>query len=330
MDNVVQLTLSPNLSLAKCFHRVDLGCTEIAFYEGEIQMSPMGKFCVENACVVVLPHGKAAKFVPRLIKYFNKGCDLILPNLNIDVLSQTNFQFKLAEVIVMSDLAVVYTKISKNKVFVQNLQEVGDPSIQSSAFSYSYGSEEDIHNTAEIIHSNIRNLNKGLFNRFQICGVENHIKDVLLPIPILTERMITNSYETVLSSLEEMATDRNFAVSKLEAYFVVRPVSVMLRDLIVTPAELKEAWLKEHESDEDAVYSTDDAFRRCQTHLGELVNAQKADTGARVLALQEKVIASPADFRIVSDEWRGEAEQYTAAIAAEWFGSSFAEFEVSV
>ena len=112
---LIQFILSPIPSLQSFFQKIDLGCTALAFYHGKIYFSLLGKFCFQNSVCLVLPDDLSYTGSSRIKKYFDKGVDLVLPHLYREALPTRNFRFKLKEVFVFDNLAVIYSSIQKSR-----------------------------------------------------------------------------------------------------------------------------------------------------------------------------------------------------------------------
>ena len=84
-------------------------------------MSSLAKFCVENSCFIVEPCISTA-YPERILKYFDKGLDVILPDLDINKVPVKYFKYSLKEVLELPYCNVVLDGKQANKLFVNHLK----------------------------------------------------------------------------------------------------------------------------------------------------------------------------------------------------------------
>jgi hypothetical protein len=233
VDVPIQLVLCPHENVTMLLREVDLDCTAIAYHENEVYFNSISKFCYENACTI-LSEERNKYYEPRLSKYFEKGVDIILPDANVEKFPRKNLKFEVSEVTDLAYLGIIYNEIAEKRVFTDKLvayhpsssteedekgfrfeieketsveeedqKDEEDDEYTDSVYSVSDHVEkktktEKTKPAGVIVHENIIHLIHDLPQRFQYHGEGKYVKDVLLPIPKLTNRMITNSFQTVL------------------------------------------------------------------------------------------------------------------------------------
>jgi hypothetical protein len=265
----IQLVLCPHSTLPDLMRRVDLDCTAIAYYQNEVYFNSISKFCYENACTVV-GLTKNLSFERRIAKYFEKGVDIILPALDIDRIPQKNLKYEVQEVLDLNYVAIIYNeivgqKIHVNRIIPNMLEEEGKTNkngrrpllhIISGGWSNSaYSSSTKEKNSGVIIHENIIHLLHDLPERFQFYGDGKFVKDVLLPIPKFTNRMITNTFDTVRDELMAFK-DGTLEIPVLEKYFVIKSPSQIIEEILLAPLKERESAAKrQQEGDDKEVYS---------------------------------------------------------------------------
>lgn len=300
----LQLIATPYASLNEFFDRVDLQCTAVAFYEGEVLFSELGKFCYENLAVVINRQFKDVEQINRLVKYFNKGFDIILPQLDVSKIRTHNFQFGLQEMLDLPFLNVTVINIHDNKVDIACLQ----PSKR--CLEEAKGDQPDAmypgkaaNNSGGIgIHKNISNLNRDKWQDFIYEGQGPSFKNAFLERPLLTERMIVNTYKTV-----EQKVFKNGALNldSLEKFFTVRSLSAILDELVVQ-------FIKAEEANGTPGLITGPRFaRHVQEKLKALVKEQVELTKQKLMTLQKAHIAVPVD--VIENKVVPSSE-------AEWYG----------
>lgn len=347
----IQLVLCPHRDVSDLLRKVDLDCTAIAFFEGkEIKFSPISKFCFENGCTIV-SKVRGNTFEARLAKYFSeKEIDIVLPRLDISKIPKRNLKYGVDEVIDLSTMAIVYSEIAgQGKIITSKLiptekeeskadgerdtaseTDEGEGSA-TTAVGYTSSTSTSVKNAGVIIHENIIHLLHSLPQRLQFHGEGKYIKDVLLHIPKLTNRMITNSFETVKEKLQSSLKEGKLPVDTFEKYFTVKPTSLIVKELLVAPMEEREArTAKTIESGGDSPSSKTKGLRGSvqtlfvpkynkfvEKYLDELVEAQIKETGHKLAELEEDYKANPEKYRIVGDQ------PFIQSTTDNWYGKNY-------
>ncbi|GFH45146.1 hypothetical protein CTEN210_01620 [Chaetoceros tenuissimus] len=340
---MIQFILSPIPNLQSFFQKNDLGCTALAFYHDKVYFSELGKFCFQNSLCLVLPDDLSYTGSSRIKKYFDKGVDLVLPHLSREALPTRNFRFNLNEVFVFDNLAVIYSSIQKNKIRVHdievcdpegetpsdNLSDDDDMSDDENYAYFHYDSCSEIQGNKlpsenDIIHENLIKLIRER-RHFKIRCSGKEIHDVLKPVPI-PERMITNTYDTIQSSLESMINSGEYKLSKFQ-YFSVCPSSEILHNLIVKPErELEEKLMESKGKTSNNFAAISEKFRkqvksRQKLYLEDLINQQKQCSFEKAAALQKDVLNRPNYYPIVSSDWKWNENSGPSMLT--WYGTSY-------
>lgn len=341
---MIQFILSPIPNLQSFFQKIDLGCTALAFYHDKVYFSELGKFCFQNSLCLVLPDDLSYTGSSRIKKYFDKGVDLVLPHLSREALPTRNFRFNLKEVFVFDNLAVIYSSIQKNKIRVHdievcdpegetpsdNLSDDDDMSDDENYAYFHYDSCSEIQGNKlpsenDIIHENLIKLIRER-RHFKIRCSGKEIHDVLKPVPNITERMITNTYDTIQSSLESMIDSGEYKLSKFQ-YFSVCPSSEILHNLVVKPErELEEKLMESKGKTSNNFAAISEKFRkqvksRQKLYLEDLINQQKQCSFEKAAALQKDVLNRPNYYPIVSSDWKWNENSGPSMLT--WYGTSY-------
>lgn len=325
----IQLVLGAPRTVPDLLRQVDLDCTAIAFVEGQkLQFNAMSKFCFENACTVV-SNIRSKTFETRLEKYFNwKGVDVVLPQLDLSKIPKRNLKYDVEEVIDLATLAIVYSEIiNGGKIITTRLTKIdNEEEDEASAVEEATGSTanwaataygsfqcaKDMKPAGIIIHENVIHLIHDLPERFQFYGEGKYLKDALLPIPKLTNRMISNSYETVKGQIEQALRVGMLNVLTLEKYFTVKPASQIIRELLGAPLEALEEKKEVTTPSTAAAISGplrqslptvfDTKYQKfASKYLDDLINEQIVQANVKVTALDEDFKANPEKYNFVSD-----------------------------
>ncbi|KAF0698788.1 Aste57867_10611 [Aphanomyces stellatus] len=241
----VQLITSPYATLPDLVRHADLSITGIAYFNGNVHFTELSKFSFENLCFVVDGATFSSTYVDRVIKYFDRGFDVLLPYLDVSKVRTHNFAFGVDEVIDLPQLTVVVNDIKGHKVCVTEIKKPklvdGEASAKESSSKFDgydrAGASNSMHAGA-IIHCNIVSLINGTYDAFIVDGEGANYAKAFRDRPYITERMLINSYETVKNDLY---TNSTLNLSKLVKYFTVLKPSALLDRVVGSYVAAKEA-----------------------------------------------------------------------------------------
>jgi hypothetical protein len=317
VDVPIQLVLCPHPTLPDLLRRVDLDCTAIAYYQNEVYFNSISKFCYENACTII-GNNRNRNLESRISKYFDKGVDIILPHLDIDCIPQKNLKYEVQEVLDLNYVAIIYNGIVGQKIHVDRiipnmLEEEGKTykngrrqllHMVSGGWSNSaYSSSTKGKNSGVIIHENIIHLLHDLPERFQFYGDGKFVKDVLLPIPKFTNRMITNTFDTVRDELMAFK-DGTLEIPVLEKYFVIKSPSQIIEEILLAPLKERENVAKaQQEGGDKEVYSLFDKEyeNKLKGYFNELIHSQIRQTHEKLKEVENDFKNNPEKYKIISD-----------------------------
>ncbi|RHY29617.1 hypothetical protein DYB32_009291 [Aphanomyces invadans] len=320
----IQLVSTPHVSLADLLRQVDIACTGVAYYHNNVWFSPLSKFAFENLCFVVDGSRSNSAYVDRVIKYFDRGFDVIMPSLDTTKVRTRNFAFGEVEVVDLPKLNLVVRNVKGCKVLVQALKKRTpfddgdlDDAVSATAgcfdeYTNSDGASE-LHAGA-IIHHNIRCLLYGNFDGFIVAGEGSNYALAFRSRPTITDRMLVNSFESVKNDVYKNST---LNVGKLVAYFPILTPSQLVERTVTSYVALHEGQKRSRVVFFDAAYD-----RHMESVLDDLVAQQIADAKAKIVELE----ATPFVATTVTVESR--AKPSTTKSPEEFFGAFFKQVSV--
>ncbi|CAK4127075.1 unnamed protein product [Aphanomyces euteiches] len=294
----IQLVTTPHTSIQELVQEADLGCTAMAYYNQEVWFSERAKFSFENLCFVVDGKTTSPFYIDRVIKYFDRGFDVILPHLDETKIRKLNFQFGVAEVLDLPYLTVVVNQLKDKKIFVTSMAkperlpetEEDAGAWTPSLFSmYNNAGQASSMNVGTIIHHNIICLINGTHDALIVHGEGASYEKAFRPRPYITERMLVNTYETVRNSVY---CYNALNIQKLLQYFtVLAPSALLHRVLMAYVADL------EAKGRPAAAMLDGPAFEKhFKEIIDELVAQQIAIAKQKIIEL-EQVTASPLEVQ---------------------------------
>lgn len=297
-DAPIQISLCT--SIAEMFLQVDIAPTQIAYFKGEIQISEAAKFSLENMAFEVDFRNNSIKYLHRIVKYFNKGFDVILPDLAVEKLDQRNLKFHQKEVLDLPFLNIVYSAIRGNKIEVYSMELSPDYRPEDSSESIpNYSSQSGGAKLGVIIHHSIHNLIRGEYDKFTYYGAGELCAAVFHPDLDITERMINNTYETFLKNVFKKGVPN---LHLMERFISVKKISDVLNEVLVQYA-------KDHA--DQAVIFNQKYNQHVRLYFENLVAEQIAATKRMILNLAGKATLEycppeMSERQLGKKDWYGE------------------------
>ena len=75
------------------FDNIDIRCTCLCWWEQTLCISEDAKFELENLAIRINHRRNNKQYIERVLKYYNKGIDLIMPHFEISKIPTRNFSF---------------------------------------------------------------------------------------------------------------------------------------------------------------------------------------------------------------------------------------------
>lgn len=305
LSHPIQIVDKRYSNLQELLSNSDLACTSVAYYEGEILFSAEGRFSFENLAVPVHGTDRSPEFVQRLQKYFTKGFDIILPNLDMEKIPKRNLKFDLSEVIDLPFANIIYSELNKNKICTSQLKPVkqNERTVNIHA-NYNRGSAL----TATGIHHNITCLIRNKFDDFICEGTGDKIYDAFSDHPVITDRMITNVYETVKTNL--LGEDA-LNISVLDKYFSNKNVADVFQ-------RISADFRKTDESSQEQLEEDHKTF--IEEEMSQLVSQQTEET----ILLNQKFQAQMKDNKVPKST-SSITERSATVTPQEWYGQYYTD-----
>lgn len=316
----IQIICTPYETINKLLQVIDIGCTSLAYYQGQVLFSEIGKFCFENLAFIVKGTRKSEKCIRRICKYFEKGFDVILPHLNIAKVRHYNLKFNASEVVDLPFLTVIISGLKGNKIEVSRLAvpplqdtEHGDA---QDDFVSGYDQSEMMQDGAAI-HHNIRCLIHDNLEDFIYKGSGASLELAFLSRPLITERMIVNTYETLKTSIY---ANGSLKLTLLEKFFSCKKTSKILAQLFLD-------YIIKRETEMEASKKPAPIFnaffsKQMEQEISALIDEQIACTKAKLVALQSITPALSLPIGTIE-------HQKVACDPVEWLGEYFIDLNVA-
>ena len=307
----VQVILRLYNTISEILHGFDLGSSSVGFDGTLVYFTSLSKFCFENMVNILDSTRRSTTYEVRLVKYFEQGFNIILPNLDMTKLRTQYHKYSLSEVCELPYMKFSYNSIVGNSICVDQFFKNSGGTIVTDYDFYETLMDGDDENKYPLLHYNLGELISGK-NRFviKVCVEEelavlkskkinlNEWKLKFDRLP-LDYKFIEYTYNKFVSTF----SDANISKGNIQKYISIVDLQKFVTD----------------------VYLSDKSFAERKDVLKEYVQMQKAELIKRL----DNYVANKA-------MWITEnaGTQLTSSInpvlenAQEWYGDLFVPDEV--
>ena len=180
-------------SISEILHGFDLGSCALGYDGNEVWFTTLGKFAYEYGCNIVDPTRRSTTYEHRLSKYFDRGFEIVLPDLDVTKLPIRYLPFQQNEIIIMPYFQVIYSDLKGNCIVVHRIKHKGDVTSDYSAL--------DTPNDFNTFFSNVHNLvtkNDFFYHyiyKYDADGAD--AKTILKSPPNMTRRRLIQFYDNL-------------------------------------------------------------------------------------------------------------------------------------
>ena len=157
-DKKVQIILRLYNTKSEIIHGFDLGSSAVGFDGTNVIFTSLGKFCYENMVNIFDGTRRSTTYEYRLIKYFDYGFAIVLPNFNIKKLRTDYHKYHLSEVCEMPHIVFSYSNIDGNVIAIDKFfyKNSGQAVVSDYDFFDEYTYKLPMYNMGELLSGNKR------------------------------------------------------------------------------------------------------------------------------------------------------------------------------
>jgi len=212
----VQIVLCKNESLEQLSSFSDIALCGILFDGQNVLLTQSAKWELENMTLVV-NGGSYYPSAERLDKYFQKGFDIILSELDVNKCPTAYLKLGMRDAIQLPSLALSYSKIQGNQIHLDQflkLKREEKSEEKERVVSTRYGSLSDLLDRRTVLYNNIKLLTclersrivsatskttetDDEKNMFAVFAEGDFVTDVLKPWPDISARQVKNTYHAI-------------------------------------------------------------------------------------------------------------------------------------
>ena len=231
-DIKIQFIFRLYKNISEILHGFDLGSSAIGYNGENVYFTTLGKFCHEYSCNIIDTTRRSTTYEYRLNKYFDRGFNIVLPNLNIDKLPKSYFKYGESEICELSHFVFGYSNITGNRIKVTRIHN-------------QYGNKSDYeHESMDLTNLyyqsqkiNIINLiNDVDYFYYVSSGITRKNIDILTKPPCLDKGIIIKFYD----NLREKINGKNIDITLLNQYFTVETTKNIVGNIFNKKKNTKE------------------------------------------------------------------------------------------
>ncbi|AGC01925.1 ankyrin repeat protein [Acanthamoeba polyphaga moumouvirus] len=222
-DFKVQLIFRLYKSISEILHGFDLGSSAVGFDGKQVYFTSLGKFCHEYSCNIIDTTRRSTTYEYRLIKYFDRGFNIVLPKLNLGKLRTSYLKYGEIEICEMPYFVFAYSEITGNKIRVKNFYNKF-----TSSSDYELEPMDPINVYYQSLKINIVNLINDVDYFYYVSSqIDENNVDILTKPPRITKGNIINFYDEIRQKLNK----RNIDVNLIKRYINVDKVENIVSNM---------------------------------------------------------------------------------------------------
>nr|WBF70804.1 ankyrin repeat protein [Megavirus caiporensis] len=204
-DYKVQLIFRLYKSISEILHGFDLGSSAVGFDGSDIYFTSLGKFCHEYSCNIIDTTRRSTTYEYRLVKYFDRGFNIVLPKLNLSKLKTTYHKYDEIEICEMPFFIFGYSEIIGNKIKIKRFYNKF-----TNNSDYELEPMDPVNVYYQSLKINIVNLINDIDYFYYVSShIEEDNVDILTKSPRLTRGNIVNFYDEIRQKLSKKNIDVN-------------------------------------------------------------------------------------------------------------------------
>lgn len=203
-DKKIQIITRIFSSKSEILHGFDLGSSAVGFDGDNVYFTSLAKYSYINECNIIDTTRRSTTYEKRLIKYFNRGFDIIIPKLKID---NNYLYYELPFFIITLE-----NESQNNKLVVRDIKCAGKHKVV-----FDYGTTEDDTNEYSLFYKKLSSL----FGSIYLFEPSNYSKVIEGRITI-KEKNIDICYNNLLNSILK---NSEFPINSIKKYLPLSDIN---------------------------------------------------------------------------------------------------------
>jgi hypothetical protein len=204
-----QIILRLYKSKSEILHGFDLGSSAVGWDGTRLYFTTLSKFAHEYSCNIIDTTRRSTTYERRLMKYFERGFDIIIPALDVKQLSKKKLKYGISEVIDLPFFAFAYSGLMGNKIQVDRfLFHLGEDGQEMHDYQVD---DLDEH---KVFYMNLKNLSRDKED-FYFVTEDSSYTSILTARPTMSRRRVINYYDKMKVKIE---AGKSPEIRQLRAY----------------------------------------------------------------------------------------------------------------
>lgn len=220
----IQIILRLYNTLSEILHGFDLGSCAMGYDGKQVYFTSLGKFAYEYLANVIDPSRRSTTYEKRLLKYYERGFNIILPLLDMTKLPRDYLEYRLVEVCFLPYFTFSYKDVRDNKIYLDKMLKLGT--------NLKYDSDYQAQDLSdyEIFYLNLRTLvaHGGAKDFYHYSPRMN--LDILNQPPYLQPSFIIDFYDKIADKLYRKG---KFDIGVFKNYFFADLLPTMLNEFFI-------------------------------------------------------------------------------------------------
>ncbi len=291
----IQIILRIYKSKSEILHGFDIGSSAVGFDGTNVYFTELSKFSYEYSCNIVDTTRRSTTYERRLVKYWDRGFDIILPDMNTKLIRNVNSKYSIQDVCELPQMVFTYSDVKHNKIMVQKFLSYKGDDLSNSDYQIEHLDEY------RIFYINLHNLVSGKHDFYfwkddSDSEVPLKPSDIIQEKPYLSRREVVDYYDVLINRVSQGGT---INIKMLRKY--VKDITPILTSLLENTTDFNKV-------------------------LAECINNEKI----RVLKLVDNIVN--ADYPL---KWltKNPGQQLTSSFnpvfedPKEWYGEYYSKYE---
>lgn len=207
----------------------DLGSSAVGYDGTDVLFTGLGKLSYEYLINVVDPSRRSTTYERRLVKYYNRGFQIVLRNLDIKKLPSDNLKYHIEEVCELPYFVFAYNDLKGNRITMSRTLRIGDekqPFTDNSTSDYQEGNTDE----STFFYINLRSIIKGT-NDIYYYSTKLDPNSFSKTLPYITASRVIDFYDSLDRKILNKGT---LDIKILRKYFTkeraVKLITILLEE----------------------------------------------------------------------------------------------------
>lgn len=236
-DIKIQFILRLYNTKSEILHGFDLGSSAIGFDGKDVYFTSLSKFCYENMVNIFDGKKRSVTYELRLVRYFEKGFSIILPEFDMSKLKNAYIKYGLQEVCEMPYLIFSYSNVIGNKIFIEKFYNINEKSGIVSDYDFTDRDDDREHKYKLFYHnlgSIVRKDGRLIYNKCVSDELKEHVDNygnydkwsLEFTSCVLQYEYAEKIYDTLLKDMKKNKID----LSKIRRYMnIENPEDIIIK-----------------------------------------------------------------------------------------------------